>query len=100
MPTQLIYLIDDPAIRYLLLIGTYRDNEVTGTHPLPAILTELQKAEIPVRHISLTPLGPAQTGQFIARSLHCSTLETPLHYRQGCFFIKNLSQSPVRVMFF
>ncbi|WP_347489289.1 AAA family ATPase [Desulfoscipio sp. XC116] len=70
---QLIrFLSDGSDSRCLLIIGAYRDNDAAGTQPLLEILGELQKADIPVRHIALAPLDPTHTGQFIADSLGCS----------------------------
>ena len=66
------YISEDSGSRYLFLIGAYRDNEVTGAHPLLVTLEDLEKEEIPVRQMSLGPLEPTYTGQFIADTLHCA----------------------------
>lgn len=49
-------LLTDPSTRYLLLIGAYRDNEVTANHPLLASLQKLQDAEVPIQSLNLQPL--------------------------------------------
>lgn len=98
---QLIrFLGDDPDSRCLLLVGAYRDNETAGAHPVLESLAELQKADIQVRHIALTPLDPVQAGQFIAGSLGCSEekaapLAEILHRKTGGnpFFLGQLLQS-------
>ena len=36
-------LITDPEQQYLLLIGAYRDNEVSPTHPLIQTVEEIEK---------------------------------------------------------
>lgn len=69
---QLIKYISQDTDRYLLLIGAYRDNEVTETHPLMSALAELQRKAIPFKHIKLESLNLYHSSQFIADSLNCS----------------------------
>ncbi|MDZ8050786.1 MAG: AAA family ATPase [Aulosira sp. ZfuVER01] len=42
--------------QYLLLIGAYRDNEVSPTHPLMMSLSKIQTADAVVNNIFLSPL--------------------------------------------
>ncbi len=58
---------------YLLLLGAYRDNEVSPIHPLMLMVQELQQAQVIVQTITLAPLGFRDTNQLIADTLHCST---------------------------
>jgi PAS domain S-box-containing protein len=58
---------------YLLLLGAYRDNEVSPIHPLMLMVQELQQAQVIVRTITLTPLGFKDINQLTADTLHCST---------------------------
>ncbi|CQR70675.1 helix-turn-helix transcriptional regulator [Sporomusa ovata] len=96
------YLCEDPDSHYLFFIGAYRDNEVTGAHPLLFTLNELQKIKIPIQHISLAPLDQACTFQFVADTLHClrgtgkSQLLAEMLYRKtggNPFFLSQLLQS-------
>ncbi|CQR70678.1 Serine/threonine-protein kinase PknB [Sporomusa ovata DSM 2662] len=87
-------------IRYLLLLGAYRDNEVTGTHRLLTAIQELQIADILVQQVPLTSLAPTHTGQFIADTLHCepeksAPLAEIMHRKTGGnpFFLGQLLQS-------
>jgi len=68
-------LIDDvltqPDMRHLLLIGAYRDNEVTATHPLIRTLDAIRKAGAPVQDIVLAPLTREDVGLLTADSLYC-----------------------------
>jgi predicted ATPase len=57
---------------YLLLIGAYRDNEVSSTHQLISTIEQLRQAAVVVQTITLTPLNLADTNQLIADTLHCS----------------------------
>lgn len=67
---QLIrYLSDDPDSRYLLLVGAYRDNEVSGGHPLTTALEGIQKNGIQVRRVPLDSLDLHHTRRYIADAL-------------------------------
>ncbi|TVP61667.1 MAG: GAF domain-containing protein [Nodularia sp. (in: Bacteria)] len=57
----------------LLVIGAYRDNEVSPTHPLMQTLEAIQKAEITVNQIMLQPLGIADVKKLMADTLNCSS---------------------------
>ncbi|MGM0570564.1 diguanylate cyclase [Marinobacter sp.] len=41
----------------LLVVGAYRDNEVTPDHPLMATLQQMQGTDVYLTHIALQPLG-------------------------------------------
>ncbi|KAF3885804.1 MULTISPECIES: trifunctional serine/threonine-protein kinase/ATP-binding protein/sensor histidine kinase [Nostocales] len=58
---------------YLLLLGAYRDNEVSPTHPFILTVAELKKAQKTVNTITLSPLALNDTNQLIADTLHCTT---------------------------
>ena len=58
-------------MRHLLLIGAYRDNEVTPTHPLIRRLAAIREAGGLVREIQLTPLRLEDVGRMLADALHC-----------------------------
>ena len=60
-----------PDLRQLLLIGAYRDNEVTPSHPLRLTLDSIRKAGVTVQEIVLTPLVPDDVDQLVADSLQC-----------------------------
>ena len=66
-------------LQHLLLIGAYRDNEVSATHPLVRKLDAIRQAGAVVQDIVLTPLGRDDLGQLLADSLHCEPeRSTPL----------------------
>ena len=66
------YLLTHPDVKHVLLIGAYRDNEVTATHPLTRALDEIRKAGGPVRAILLAPLARDDVAQLTADSLNQS----------------------------
>ncbi len=69
------HLITDPNVRYVLLVGAYRDNEVSASHPLLPTLEAIRKAGARIEEIVLPPLGPDDVGALVSDALHC----TPEH---------------------
>ena len=64
---------------YLLLLGAYRNNEVSLSHPLRLSLAKLEKNRAPISTISLEPLPFDCINQLIAETLNChDTLAQPL----------------------
>jgi predicted ATPase/two-component sensor histidine kinase len=63
------HLVTEPSIRHLLLVGAYRDNEVSSTHPLLRTLQTIRKSGKRVHEISLSPLKPTDLGRLVAESL-------------------------------
>src|SRR6516165_1041397 len=58
-------------VQHLLLLGAYRDNEVSSSHPLMRKLDAIRKTGAIVHDIVLTPLGLDDVVQLVAHSLHC-----------------------------
>jgi PAS domain S-box-containing protein len=65
------HLITDPDMRHVLLIGAYRDNEVSPSHPLMRTLAAVRKAGARVQDIVLAPLGLDDLGRLVSDALHC-----------------------------
>ncbi len=86
---KLIQLVmTDRASQYLLLIGAYRDNEVSPSHPLMHALYEIQQAGAIVNNIILRPLALTHVRQIIADTLQAGNQSDPLaellfHKTQG-----------------
>ena len=64
-------LLSRSDLRNLLLIGAYRDNEVTATHPLMRKLDAIKTAGGKVEEITLGPLGREHLAQLIADAFRC-----------------------------
>ncbi len=62
-------LVANPESQYLLLIGAYRDNEVSPAHPLMSTLESIREAGATVSTITLQPLSLADASQLIADTL-------------------------------
>ena len=58
-------------LKYLMLIGAYRDNEVDAAHPLMRMLEAIKSAGETVTEITLAPLGGEHLRQFLADALRC-----------------------------
>jgi len=68
-------LMADIDNKYLLLIGAFRDNEVSPTHPLIMSLEKLQKAGATLNNMVLAPLKLADVEALIAETLNDVSLE-------------------------
>ncbi|MEZ2303585.1 MAG: AAA family ATPase [Microcoleus sp.] len=66
-------LITDPDQQSLLLIGAYRDNEVSPTHPLIQTVEEIEKTGTVVNNIVLTPLNLENVTELVADTLNNGT---------------------------
>src|SRR3984885_10835830 len=65
------HLITDPNVRYLMLVGAYRDNEVGPSHPLTRTLAAIREAGARMQEIVLSPLGLDDVGRLVTDALHC-----------------------------
>ncbi len=63
------HIITYPDITYLLLIGAYRDNEVSPTHPLMLTLDSIRKSQAIPRTITLSPLSFRDLSRLITETL-------------------------------
>jgi PAS domain S-box-containing protein len=85
----------DEQTHYLFLIGAYRDNEVSPTHPLVLTLERLRKQGTVLPEIVLTSLTMEPLSQLIAETLHHnadtvrSLAELVLHKTEGNPFFIN-----------
>ena len=57
--------------KFLMIVGAYRDNEVTTIHPLMLAVTELTSAGAAINTVTLQPLSLADVGQLLADTLCC-----------------------------
>src|SRR5262245_40322601 len=64
-------LLTRSDLQHLMLIGAYRDNELTAAHPLMRRLDAIKAAGGKVAEIMLAPLAREHLGQLIADALRC-----------------------------
>jgi serine/threonine protein kinase len=66
-------LLSRSDLRNLLVIGAFRDNEVTASHPLARKLDAIKTAGGTVSEIALGPLAREHIGEFIADTVRCGS---------------------------
>jgi predicted ATPase/signal transduction histidine kinase len=64
------HLVTHSEVRHLLLVGAYRDNEVSPSHPLSRALEVIRTTGARVQEIVLAPLAFDDVGQLVADALH------------------------------
>ncbi|MBD1997791.1 AAA family ATPase [Leptolyngbya sp. FACHB-541] len=72
---QLIQVLTTTKVPFLFLIGAYRDNEVSATHPLTQAIAEMQSAGIPIQAIALSPLQKLDIQHLLVDTLNRSMEE-------------------------
>src|SRR6202167_3839232 len=65
------YLFIHSGIRYLLLIGAYRENEVSQGHPLARAFDTIRAGDVRVQEIVLAPFDQENAETLVAEALHC-----------------------------
>ncbi len=65
-------LVTQPDPLSLLLIGAYRENEATASHPLTQTLVVLRSGAMRVKEVVLTPLSLDDVTQLLVDALHAS----------------------------
>ncbi len=64
-------LMSEKDSQNLLVIGAYRDNEVSPAHPFMLTIAEMEKAQVTVNTITLEPLSQSDVNDLIADTLIC-----------------------------
>ncbi len=64
-------LLAHSEMRHLLIVGAYRDNEVSSSHPLMLALDDVRKAGARVSNIALGPIPHEHLAAFVSEALHC-----------------------------
>jgi PAS domain S-box-containing protein len=67
------HLATHPDVRHMLLVGAYRDNEVSPSHPLLRRLQAIREAGAWVQDIVLAPLKLEDVGQLVADAMYCES---------------------------
>lgn len=56
--------------RNFFFIGAYRSNEVTDTHPLTAVLSQIAQKGVPIQTVTLKPIGENDVCHLISDALY------------------------------
>lgn len=90
-------LVTHPEMGHLLVLGAYRDNEVTPAHPMMLMLDEASKAGARISRIVLGPLAEEDVATLLGDVLHCdradaAPLSTLIHEKTAGnpFFVVQL----------
>ncbi len=67
--TLLEHLATSPDIRHVLIIGAYRDNEVSPAHPFVRSLNAIRASGAHLRELALSPLQSGDVRQLVADAL-------------------------------
>lgn len=67
---ELLKLLFSEAHSHLLLVGAYRNNEVSPRHPLMLTLSEIQKLGNPINQVQLDNLSKADLAVLLQETLH------------------------------
>jgi len=70
---KLLRLLMSAQIKQFLVIGAYRENEVSAYHSLSLTLEELRTAGVPMTHLHLSPLDERKTTLLIRDTFQCET---------------------------
>jgi PAS domain S-box-containing protein len=70
------HLLNHQDVKHLLIVGAYRDNEVSPSHPLMLTLDTIRKAGVIVDEIVLKPLSFNDVNDFIADALRCERIRS------------------------
>jgi PAS domain S-box-containing protein len=70
------HLLSHPDAKHLLIVGAYRDNEVSPSHPLMLTLDSIREAGVTVDEIVLKPLSLEDVNHFIADALRCERVRS------------------------
>lgn len=68
-------LLAQPDLQHLLVIGAYRDDEVTSAHPLMRRLAAIGAAGRRVQEITLKPLGLEDVSRMVAEALRSRPIQ-------------------------
>jgi len=70
------HLLSHADVKHLLIVGAYRDNEVSPSHPLMLTLDSIRNAGVIVDEIVLKPLSFEDVNHFIADALRCQRVRS------------------------
>jgi PAS domain S-box-containing protein len=68
-------LLTEPELQHLLVVGAYRDDEVTSAHPLMRRLAAIGGAGGRVQEITLKPLGLEDVSRMVADALRSRPIQ-------------------------
>jgi len=67
-------LLTGSDLKYLMVVGAYRDNEVDATHPLTRKLQAIRDAGVKIDEIRLEPLIDEHVRQLVSEAVHDTSM--------------------------
>ncbi|TNE47288.1 MAG: GAF domain-containing protein [Deltaproteobacteria bacterium] len=93
-------LLQESDLNHVLMIGAYRDNEVSTAHPLARMMEDMSHEHAPLTTLRLQPLSREDVAQLVASSLFQSVDEVALLVEEvyaktngNPFFVERLLRS-------
>ncbi|MBF0240739.1 MAG: serine/threonine-protein kinase PknK, partial [SAR324 cluster bacterium] len=68
-------LLTDPDIRFLMLIGAYRDNEISAGHPLIGLVEDIQQSRNNLETLHLSSLKSTHVCQLVGETVQIASLD-------------------------
>ncbi len=65
-------IVTDPDMTYLLVIASYRSNEVSNSHPFMLLMDDIKNGSFLFEEIELKPLKSSDVNHFVFDFLRCS----------------------------
>jgi predicted ATPase/signal transduction histidine kinase/CheY-like chemotaxis protein len=65
------HILRSDESRSMVMIGTYRSNEVDAVHPLTQMLARLAEADVDIQRLELGPIGLRDVEHLLADTLRC-----------------------------
>ncbi|MCB1176766.1 MAG: AAA family ATPase [Leptospiraceae bacterium] len=93
-------ILTDKSLEFLMVILSYRSNEVDNTHPFSILLDEVKKTDVEIENISINPLSEKDVNQLVSETLvsntnSCEELSNIIHLKTGGnpFFVSSIFTS-------
>ena len=67
--TLIELMMSDDELTHLLVIGAYRENEVSSNHPLMPAVERLRQTGVPIEHLEVGPLSGAHLHEIVTATL-------------------------------
>ncbi|WP_338846640.1 AAA family ATPase [Massilia sp. W12] len=71
------HIMSHGSLQYFLLIGAWRDNEITPAHPLLAALSAVRSAHVPMTNLRLDPLAEEDVVSLLRDTVQQDDAELP-----------------------
>lgn len=85
----------DNKLQYFLIVGAYRDNEVSSTHPLMLALNAAHRKGVEISDLELLPLSQADVVQLVRDTFYEQGMRPIVINAHACVY----SPPPLSIFF-